>query len=70
MRKITILICPNVTYVVGKHGVTRIIEHSAKGEGDKWYYDLHYKDKSMLRVFDFSEVKFDLEIPDPNPLPF
>lgn len=31
--------------------VTKIVEHTAKGEGDKWYYDIHYSDNSFERTF-------------------
>ncbi len=31
--------------------VTRIEEHSARGEGDKWYYDIHFDDGKMVRDF-------------------
>ena len=38
------------TAIVGKEGVLKIIEHRAVGEGDKWYYDIIYKDKK-IRTF-------------------
>ncbi len=31
--------------------VTRIEEHSARGEGDKWYYDIHFDDGTTVRDF-------------------
>jgi hypothetical protein len=36
--------------IVGQKGVTEIIEHAAHGEGDKWYWDVHYP-TSVERVF-------------------
>jgi len=37
---------------------TKITEHPAYGEGDKWYYDIHYSDGSFNRVFNPNEVFF------------
>lgn len=31
--------------------VEKITEHSAGGEGDKWFYDIHYSDGDVRRVF-------------------
>ena len=33
----------------------RIVEHSAQGEGDKWFYDV-YRDGEIIRIFDPVEV--------------
>lgn len=38
--------------------VKEITEHAAAGDGDKWYYDIHYKDGRVLRVFNPIEVLF------------
>ena len=38
--------------------VTRISEHSAQGEGDKWYYTILFKDDTVQKVFNMSEVFF------------
>ena len=43
---------------VGKDGVTEIKEHRPAGEGDKWFYDIHFEDGSMYRVFNPSRVVF------------
>ena len=56
-------------YKVGKD-VDKIIEHSARGEGDKWYYDIYFKNNEMRydiyfknnemrRVFTPTEVIFE-----------
>ena len=50
---------------VGKYGVTEIIEHSAQGEGDKWYYDVVFGDK-INRIFSFKEVVFIKDLPPPQ----
>lgn len=47
-------------FEVGKSGVLEIEEHSAKGNGDKWYYDVIREDE-IIRVFDFLEVRFTKE---------
>ncbi len=41
---------------VGEGDVISITEHPAQGEGDKWYYDVSYKDRPVSREFDFSRV--------------
>ena len=38
--------------------VKEIREHTAGGEGDKWYYDIYYDNGKMLRVFNPIEVSF------------
>lgn len=35
-----------------------IIEHPARGEGDKWYYDIVYSDGSTERIFNPNNVYF------------
>lgn len=35
-----------------------IKEHKAKGEGDKWYYDIHYSDGSVERIFNPNQVYY------------
>lgn len=45
------------TYTVGKYGVLEIIEHSAQGDGDKWYYDVVREDGTE-RIFNFIKVTF------------
>lgn len=46
------------TYTVGKHGVTQIIEHQSKGDGDRWYYDVFFDDGRMERIFNPNKVTF------------
>ena len=36
---------------VGKNSVKEIIEHPARGEGDRWHYDVIHDDGSVLRIF-------------------
>ena len=33
-----------------------IEEHIARGEGDKWFYDIVYEDGSMKRIFNMNQV--------------
>lgn len=42
------------------HGLkcVKISEHKPAGEGDKWYYDIHYSDGSIERVFNPNAVFF------------
>ena len=40
---------------VNVHGCLGIKEHRAQGEGDKWYYDIEFKERTV-RVFDPIEV--------------
>ena len=41
---------------VGTDGCISITEHSARGEGDKWYYDIEFDDGHIIRSFDFEQV--------------
>lgn len=36
---------------VGKNGVTEILEHQARGEGDKWHYDIVFDSGRIERIF-------------------
>lgn len=38
--------------------VKEIIEHPAKGEGDKWYYDIVHQDDNVIRIFNPNMVFF------------
>ena len=38
--------------------VDYIKEHAAMGEGDKWFYDIIYSDKSIERIFNPNAVFF------------
>jgi hypothetical protein len=44
---------------VGKDNCTEIVEHCAAGDGDKWFYDIHYADGKVNRVFNIHSVKFE-----------
>lgn len=37
---------------------TKIDEHRAQGEGDKWYYDIHYSDESIVKIFNPNTVYY------------
>jgi len=37
---------------------TKIEEHVAGGEGDKWFYDIHYDETKIFRVFNPLHVHF------------
>lgn len=45
-------------YTVNGVNITKIEEYRARGEGDKWYYDVFINDK-VVRLFDFSQVTFE-----------
>lgn len=40
------------------HHVKKITEHTAQGEGDKWYWDVEYFDGKVIRLFDVHTVKY------------
>ena len=37
---------------VGQYNVKEIKEHSAKGDGDRWYYDIVFEGGDTFRIFD------------------
>lgn len=43
-----------VTY--GGFEVMKIEEHPARGDGDKWFYDIYYSDSTIERVFNPNQV--------------
>lgn len=43
-----------------------IIEHTAGGEGDKWFYDVKFDDGSVERIFNPNQVFFSSDVPSPN----
>lgn len=47
-----------VGHQYGESTCTEIKEHSAYGEGDKWYYDIHYSDGTFQRIFNPNQVVF------------
>lgn len=38
--------------------IKKIEEHAAKGEGDRWFYDCHFDNGKMVRVFNPNRVDF------------
>lgn len=44
--------------IIGQRGITEITEHQAMGEGDKWFYDIHYENGEIHRVFNPNSVVF------------
>ena len=43
-------------YRVGINDCVSITEHSARGEGDRWYYDIECNDDRVIRCFNFEQV--------------
>lgn len=43
---------------VGVRGCVEIEEHPARGEGDKWYYDIFFEDGTVIRTFNPNQVTF------------
>jgi len=43
---------------VGVKGCTLIEEHRAQGEGDRWYYDIHFENGTVIRTFNPNQVVF------------
>lgn len=41
---------------VGVMGVVKIVEHPSYGEGDKWYWDVHYDNDTVERIFNPDRV--------------
>ncbi len=39
------------TAEVGKKECVKIEEHRSQGEGDKWYYDIYFKNDDIIRTF-------------------
>lgn len=57
------------TFFVGSEGVVEIKEHSAQGEGDRWFYDVHFQAGQVRRLFEPKQVYFTTETPDDD-IPF
>jgi len=38
-------------YFAGVDHVVSITEHAARGDGDRWFYDVHLTDGRMIREF-------------------
>jgi len=47
--------------VAGVGECTKIEEHPARGEGDKFYYDVHFVGGHIQRIFNMNYVWFDKE---------
>lgn len=45
-------------------GATAIFEHQAQGEGDRWYYDIHFDNGDMIRTFSPVKVRYGPEEDD------
>lgn len=57
-------------HYVGYSDVTKIIEHPAGGEGDKWFYDVHFDNGYVTRVFNPHLVFFaPVKQPAPSVIP-
>jgi len=52
-KTIRTVVVENHVYTVGKGEpkVISIAEHSAQGEGDRWFYDVHFEGGAVDRVF-------------------
>jgi len=48
-------------YRLGRTNIIEITEHSACKDGDKWFYDVHYEDGGVLRIFNPLNVVFEPE---------
>lgn len=46
----------NLRYVVGETCIAEIKEHAARGEGDKWYWDVCLENGSVHRIFNPTDV--------------
>lgn len=44
--------------------VVSITEHSAQGEGDKWYWDVVFANKTMRRYFNVDSIDYELDEKD------
>lgn len=42
-----------------KSKCVKIEEHFAQGEGDKWFYIIHYEDKTSVKIFNPNKVYSD-----------
>ena len=47
---------PIQTLMVGDSNIVAIEEHAASGEGDKWFYDVIYKDGQIVRHFEIVDA--------------
>lgn len=51
-------------FAVGSDTVIEIREHHAQGEGDRWFYDVHYQSGRVRRIFAPLCVIFSPDTPD------
>lgn len=49
------------SYTVGEESVTKITEHKAIGEGDRWFYDVHFESGAMERIFNPNQIFYKSE---------
>lgn len=49
------------TYLVGDKNVTEILEHPAVGHGDAWFYDVHFENGAMERIFNPNQVFYEAD---------
>ena len=47
---------------VGCEGVTKIMEHTPAGEGDRYYCDCYFIDGTTIRLFDMQHIYYSIEI--------
>ena len=45
-------------FIVGRDGVTQILEHRPQGEGDKWFYDVYFEKEGTRRIFNPNSVSY------------
>ena len=46
----------DIDFSVGRYGVLSIVQHTPRGEGDKWYYDVVFENSIIQRLFTFDRV--------------
>ena len=49
-------------YEIDKNKVIDIKENAAKGEGDKWHYDITFSDATMERIFNINKVFYQAKL--------
>ena len=48
-----------ITVRISQSNVLEIQEHQAAGEGDKWFWDIVYRNDEILRVFNPELITYD-----------
>lgn len=54
-------------HAVGYGGVTEIREHAAQGDGDRWFWDVHFDNNRVQRIFNPHLVFYAKTIKSPQP---